>query len=176
MKMTIRRRLIQVLTIPTVLFALVLPGCLITKGPAVNDGAAVPSPIDLTLPVSIEIHPFTEARTFDNAGGIKGIEMRIKALDADDDTTKAYGDFRVEMYTHNPQASNKLGMKVATWDIKLLDAKDNRRHWHAISRTYKFLLEWDKPIPVGQRYVLQAVFSSPFTDRAVTQRTFVSGE
>jgi len=176
MKTIHRCGLREVLTISAILFALALPGCLTTKRPAINDGSVVPSPIDLTLPASIEIHPFTEARTFDNAGGIKGIEMRIKAFDADGDTTKAYGDFRVEMYTHNPEASNNLGSKVATWDILLIKPKDNRRHWHEISRTYKFLLEWDDPIPVGQRYVLQAVFASPFTDRVITQRTFVSGE
>ena len=36
---------------------------------------------------------------------------------------------------------------------------------------------WDlNPIPVGQRFVLVAVFTSPFTQRLFAERVFVSGQ
>ena len=32
------------------------------------------------------------------------------------------------------------------------------------------------PIPVGRKFVLQAVFTSPFTERMFAERVFISGQ
>ncbi len=137
---------------------------------------AVPQPIDLLLPRTIRIHPFTGTRTFDEAGGVKGIDVRIEALDAYQDSVKAFGDFRFELYTYRPGIPDAKGTQINTWEASLIDPRTNGIHWDKVHRNYQFRLKWDKPIPVGQRFVLAAVFSSPFTQRLFDQRVFTSGE
>ena len=68
------------------------------------------------------------------------------------------------------------GKRIATWEESLLEPKKNLIHWDKITRTYEFKLQWDRPIAVGRRFVLVAVFSSPFSDRMFAERVFVSGE
>ena len=162
--------------------ALLAPGCQNGLEPKGGDTAdrrdEIPSPIDRMLPHAIQFHPFTEAgvRTFDGSGGLRGIETRIRATDASDDATKAFGRFRVELYAYRENAIDHRGAKGPTWDIDLSDPVVNDRHWDEISRSYKFLLQWDTAIPVGQRYVLRAVFLSPFTEILDTHKVYVSGE
>jgi len=136
----------------------------------------VPAPIDLLLARTIRIHPFTQTRVLDEAGGIRGVDVRIEADDAYGDATKAFGDFRFEMYHFVTNSLDPKGERIATWNVSLLDPKQNLVHWDKITRTYEFKLQWDQPIPVGKRYVLVAVFSSPFTRRIMDERVFVSGQ
>lgn len=144
-----------------------------TSQPAVRK---VEPPLSLLLPREIRIHPFTGTRTFDEAGGIRGVDVRIEAVDAYGDTTKAFGNFRFELFTYRPTSENNRGQLLATWDVSLMDAQANLLHWDKITRTYKFKLQWDQPIPVGQRFVLVAVLASPYTERLFAQRTFISGQ
>jgi len=60
----------------------------------------LPAPLHLLLPRAISIHPFTGTRTFDKAGRVKGIDVRVEALDAYGDSTKAFGKFRFALYQH----------------------------------------------------------------------------
>ena len=144
-----------------------------TTAPALQP---VPSPLDLLLPREIRIHPFTGTRTFDKTGGIRGIDVRVEAIDAYGDTTKAFGDFRFELYTFTPNSEDNKGVMLATWDVSLSQPRPNLIHWDKITRTYKFKLQWDQAIPVGQKFVLVAVLSSPYTPRLFAQRAFVSGQ
>jgi len=145
------------------------------KGPAHQQLKDVPEPIDLMLPKSIRVHPFT-GRTFGDDGGIKGIDVRIEAVDAFGDATKAFGDFRFEMFSFVPNSLDPKGNHIATWDESLLEPKKNLLHWDKITRTYIFKLQWDRPVPVGKRLVLLASFASPFTGRLSAERVFVSGQ
>jgi hypothetical protein len=115
-------------------------------------------------------------RTFDDAGGIKGIDVRIETKDSYGDTTRAFGDFRFELYSFRPNSLDPKDAKLATWDVPLTDPNTNLLHWDSITRTYQFRLEWSRPIPVGQRFVLVAVFSSPYTQRTFAERVFTSGQ
>ncbi len=144
-----------------------------TTQPAVRK---VEPPLGLLLPREIRIHPFTGTRTFDEAGGVRGVDVRIEAVDAYGDTGKAFGEFRFELFTYMANSENNRGQLLATWDVSLMDPKANLLHWDKITRTYKFKLQWDQPIPVGQRFVLAAVLSSPYTERLFAQRTFISGQ
>jgi len=172
-------RLIAVLFVaPAALCALAAVGCdqsspswLIpqTKGPGKGEMRKVPPPLEMLLPREMRIHPFTGTRTFGEGGGIRGIEVRIEMLDAYGDATKAFGDFRFELHGTG-------GKDVPTWDVPLTRPGDNIRHWDNITRTYKFKLRWDRPVPVGRRFVLRAVFSSPYTERLTTERKFISGQ
>jgi hypothetical protein len=147
-----------------------------TKAATRPDVKATPEPINLLLPKAIRIHPFTGTRTFDETGGIKGIDVRIEAVDAFGDSTKAFGDFRFEVYRFVPNSLNAKGQQVATWEESVLEPGKNLVHWDKITRAYEFKLQWDSPIPVGDRFVLVAVFASPLTQRLFAERVFVSGQ
>ena len=136
----------------------------------------VPEPIHLLLPQGIRIHPFSGMRTFDQTGGLRGIDVRIEAIDAYDDSTKAFGKFLFALHRFRPGTPNPRGQRVATWEEDLLDPRKNVRHWDSITRVYKFRLRWDRAIPVGSRFLLTATFSSPFTRRKYAERDFVAGE
>lgn len=138
----------------------------------------VPEPVNLLLPQKISIHQFTGTRKFDEAGGVTGIDVRVQALDAFGEATKAFGDFRFEIYTFKPNSQDPKGDLWSVWEIEpsMLDAKENLRYWDGKFQMYQFKLQWDKAIPVGQKFVLVAVFQSPFTDRMITESVFVSGQ
>jgi len=136
----------------------------------------VPEPIHLLLPQAIRIHPFTGTRIFDEAGGIRGIDVRIEAIDAYGDSTKAFGRFHFALHEYRPGKPDPKGRRIATWEEDLLEPKKNLIHWDNITRAYKFKLQWYRPIPVGSRFILVASFSSPFTERKFAERAFVSGQ
>ena len=146
-----------------------------TKSPVSREPQEIPQPISLLLPKSVRVHPFT-GRTFDEAGGISGIDVRIEAIDAYGDATKAFGSFRFEMYRFMPNSLDPKGDMIATWDEDLLDPTKNLLHWDKTTRLYTFKLQWDQPVPVGRRLVLVATFDSPFTERLADQWEFVSGQ
>ena len=135
-----------------------------------------PAPLNLLLPTKIRIHPFTGTRTFEEAGNIKGLDVRIEALDAWDHTTKAFGNFRFELYRFMPNSTERKAGKMITWEVSLTDPKDNFVHWSSINRAYEFKLQSDQGIAVGERYVLVAVFTSPYTKRLFAERVFVAGQ
>ena len=146
------------------------------KVPAPQVLQPVPDPLHLMLPKSIRIHVFTHTETFDKDKGIEGVDAHIEAVDSYGDATKAFGTFRFEMYKFVPNSIDPKGKLLATWDEPLLDPRQNLLHWQKVHRIYEFKLQWDRPVPVGQRFVLVATFSSPFTERMITQRVFVSGQ
>jgi len=158
------------------LAAMTLPACQGFLSPRTPTSQPVPYPVSLMLPKSIGIHPFTGMRVFDEAGGIKGIDVRIEVKDAYDDTTRAFGDFRFELYTFRANDIDPKGVKIASWDVPLTDPKANRLHWDNITRTYKFRLQWGQAIAVGDRFVLLVTFSSPFTERVFSERVFIAGQ
>ena len=136
---------------------------------------AVPEPVDLLLPRKIQFqHTFTGTRVFREEGGKEGFEIRLEALDADGDTTKAFGQFRFELYTFDPTCPQDRGKQLAIWPVDIEDPKANRRHWSRIARCYEFKLGWAHPIPIGQKFILRAVFQSRFTPRLFDEQVFVS--
>jgi hypothetical protein len=54
----------------------------------------------------------------------------------------------------------------------VLEAKTNLLHWDGLTRKYRFRLRWDKPLAPGEPFILEAVFSSPFTERLIDERLF----
>ena len=135
----------------------------------------IPAPIALLLPHQVRIHPFTGTRTF-HEKGIKGVDVRIEVLDAYGDSTKAFGDFRFEVYAYQQRHVSRKGQQVGAWQESLLDPQRNLVHWDRITRAYEFKLQWDHPIAVGDRFVLVVVFSSPYSQRLFDERVFVAGQ
>ena len=136
----------------------------------------VPEPINLLLPKTIRIHPFTGTRDFDQSGGIRGIDVRIEAVDHYGDPTKAFGTMRFELYRFQPNSIDPKGKRIAVWEESTIEPAKNLLHWDKITRTYEFKLQWESPIPVGRKFVLQAVFTSPFSERMFAERVFISGQ
>ena len=151
-----------------------------TTQPAVREYTQidVPQPVNLLLPKSINIHPFTVTRTFDQAGGIRGVDVRVEAFNAFHEATKTFGSFRFEVYAFKPNSLEPKGALCGIWEVEpsLLDPRENLRYWNRSQQMYEFKLQWDKPIPERQKFVLAAVFPSPFTKRMTVQRVFTSGE
>ena len=137
---------------------------------------AVPPPLETLLPHAIRIHEFTGTRVFNEAGGISGIDVRIQAIDGFGDANKAFGQFRFELYRFDAAGPDHKGARMGVWVEDLTDPKKNRLHWNGITRTYQFKLAWDEAIPIGQKFVLTAVFQSPFSQRRFDTREFVSGQ
>lgn len=135
----------------------------------------VPRPVSLLLPKGIRIHPFTATRSFDERGSA-GIDVRIEMLDHFGDSAKAFGDFRFELYKYTSGGAKTRANRINIWQVKLMNPKTNLVHWDSITRAYEFKLQLEKSIPAGQRLVLVAVFSSPFTERLFDEREFVAGK
>jgi len=150
----------------------ILSGC--DQPFAPKPAQAVPYPVSLLLPQKIVIHPFTSTKTFDD--GTKGVEAHIELRDAYDDPTKAFGDFRFQLYMFKPQSPDPKGRLVASWTEDLQDPKKNAVHWSNVSRTYIFKLECADALPPGKQYVMVAWFSSPYTERLFNQRVFTAGQ
>ncbi len=134
----------------------------------------IPPPINLLLPKTMDIHPFTQTGTFDKGGS--GLHARIQARDAYGDPTKAFGDFRFELYEFRPLHQNHKGARLGRWEVKLSQPEQNMKHWDRLTRSYKFKLRWDQRLPTGRRVILVAVFTSRFTPRITAEREIIAGE
>lgn len=150
--------------------------CVIGGCDAPVDVGEVPSPIDKTLPHRISIHPYTGGpRALDDEGTL-GLEVQIAALDSFGDNTKAFGDFRLELFEFRRNVLDPKGARLAVWEVDLLDPAQNHRHWDKFRQMYEFRLQWDHPASMGRRLVLKATFASPFTERLFDQGEFIAGE
>jgi|ETNmetMinimDraft_26_1059896.scaffolds.fasta_scaffold08373_3 hypothetical protein len=138
----------------------------------------VPDPINRLLPKTINIHPFTGTRTFDKADRIKGVDVRIEVLNHFGEPTKAFGDFRFEIYRFRDNSLEPKDKLMDVWEIEpsMLKPRNNLRHWNRSQQMYEFKLQWDTHMPEGRKFVLAVVFTSPFTKRMTVQRVFTSGE
>lgn len=154
-----------------------LVGCSSTQRP---DASAVrqsiPQPILSTLPTEVRLHPFTGTRSFDNDGQITGAEVYLVAINQLGDPTNAFGDFRFELYSFRQQSPDPKKQLLDTWSLPLSDIQANVVHWDHIKRMYVFRLQWTKPLPVGQRFVLVTTFESPYTPRLTDEHVFVAGQ
>lgn len=160
----------------------VLPACqkqfepgpnLRLAGPQAAAGK-VPRPLDLLLPQSIRIHPFTSVKMLDEAKGVRGLEVRVEALDAYQDAAKAFGEFRFELYSYRAFSSDHRGTLLTTWEESLASPRRNIARWDHITRSYVFKLQLYRSVPQGQRLVLVAYFSSPYTERLYAERVLTA--
>ncbi len=158
--------------------AVLLVGCdgglLPTKGDQAGHVEKVPQPIDMLLPKTLEIHPFTQTVAFPGSAG--GVHARVQARDSFGDATKAFGTIRFELYSFLKQNQRKRGPRVGQWEISIAQPRANLTHWNRHFRSYEFKLACDKPLPTSRRFILVATFTSPFTPRLSAQREIVAGE
>ena len=148
--------------------ALVCGGC-----PPPLPNQPIASPLQ---PKQIRLHPFTGTVTFSQGGGISGIEARVEVIDQFGEATKAYGSFRFEMYEYRPHQADPRGRQLACWQDQIADAKTHHEHWDPLFEVYKFRLQWDDPIPVGKKFVLDAVFVGSGGPRLFDRGIYMSGQ
>ena len=149
----------------------VMTGCDIGSRPPAGR-IRVPEPIDLLLPKKISIHSFSGRRWLDKDKRVRGVDVQVEVTDSYGGATKAFGTFRFEMYAYRSNNADPKGLQVTMWEIPVLDAKTNLVHWDGLTRKYRFRLQWDRPLAPGEPFILEAVFSSPFTERLFDERLF----
>ena len=147
------------------------------RGPAARDGGEqqLPEPYNMLLPQKVRLHPFSGA-TFGDATTPGGLDVRVEAIDAYGDPTKAFGVFRFEVFQLQDLTPDGKGNRIAVWEEDVQDPQKNFQHWDRISRAYQFRLCWGDKAPEGGKYILQVSYCSPYTQRLFAQRTFVPGE
>ena len=156
-----------------VVLALIPAGCR-PKGDAQQVHTIVPAPINLLLPKSVEIHPFTQVGSFRQGG--QGLHARIRAVDTYGDSTKAFGHFRFELYQVRPQHPDGRGERLGQWEISVAEPQQNLVHWDRHTRSYEFKLGWKQSPAPGEKLLLVTYFSSAFTPRLTTERELIAGE
>ncbi len=149
-------------------------GSRIFKGGQPSHVEQIPAPIDLLLPKTLEIHPFTQTASFDDSPG--GIHARIQARDAFGDPTKAFGTMRFELYDFKTQNQNQRGARLGQWEISIAQPDRNLTHWNRHFRSYEFKLGSNIAFATGKQMILVATFISPFTPRLSTERRIIAGE
>jgi hypothetical protein len=154
-----------------------LRGAFQSVDPVDPGSVQIPRPLSLLLPKSLHIHPFTGTRTFDESGGLSGLEVLVTPRDAYNDPTKAFGTFLFELYEFQPNNPDPAGRRIAWWEgVSIMDPQANRVHWDDFSRAYKFKLALEQSVAVGRRLVLRVYFTSPYSERLTDTRQFVAGD
>lgn len=89
-------------------------------------------------PVSMRVYPSSKLTVTE--AGQPLLEARIEFLDAANDTVKAVGKLRFELYRG---ASAGRGAKIYHWDVEMLTQAQNESYYDSITRAYLFQLQLD---------------------------------
>ncbi len=149
-------------------------GCEIlpTKGGGDIHTEKIPSPINLLLPETLEIHPFTQTGSFDKSAG--GVHARIQARDAFGDPTKAFGTLRFQLFEFKTQNQSQKGRQLEQWEVSISQPERNLVHWNRHLRSYEFKLGCNRSLT--GRLVFVVTFTSPFTPRLSAERQITVGQ
>lgn len=151
------------LTISAVVLAIL--GC--SHGTARPDGSvAAGRRIDLLLPKTIDILPFTRPASFDQDAIPDGIEVVLRPLDAFGDPVKVIGTFRFELYMFRKASADTRGHRLGFWQVDLTDEQAQKKHWDRFPPTYRFRLGWSPELKIERgKYVLEVTYLSPWNQR-----------
>jgi len=141
--------------------------------PALTTCPSADCQIDLLMPRSIEILPFTRPATFDEDLIPDGIEVVLRPLDAFGDQTKAVGLFRFELYQFRKASSEPRGHRLGVWQVDVSTKAAQKSHWDRITRTYRFRLLWTGRRAVEAKYILEVTFMSQWGRRLSSLYTIV---
>lgn len=137
-------------------------GC--ASAPMRVDEAAQRKMLELLMPSRVEIvEPFTHISSFDSDKAPDGIELLVQAVNSLGNPGQMMaGDVFVELYEYVPASGDRKGRRLEHWDVRLVTADDQRRHWNRVTQMYEFKLRVDPDvIPVASRYVLAVTYRSP---------------
>lgn len=132
----------------------------------------MPPAAGLMLVKSIQILPVTQAGDWNEDGEVDGFEVYVEALDHFGDSTKAVGTFRFELFPYRPAHADPRELKPAgTWEVRIETAEQAVRYWDRFSRNYHFNLVLKNMPDVGQQYIFQATYVTPWGKTITDQRT-----
>jgi hypothetical protein len=88
------------------------------------------------------------------------LDARLQLVDADGQSTRALGKFRIELYEAERRAGDPRGRRLAWWNVDVQSRADNLRYFDPLIRGYKLQLSMDSVPAAGPatRYVLEATF------------------
>ena len=122
----------------------------------------VPSPVNLLLPHKMKAHGFSQIRK-----NREIVDLYITAIDAFNDGTKAFGDFRFELYELDTHAigPDKKGKLVDRWEVVGLDNPElNATYWDSMTTSYKFVRQTPRKLKAN-KYILEGCFKSRFSSK-----------
>ncbi len=122
--------------------------------------------VRLIMPKTIEIqHYLTKPFDFEGTGDADGLEVILATFDSFDDPVKCVGTFHFELHTMRMASGDKLGKRVAFWQVTIDSDETLVQYWHRYSRYYCFPLKLSSgTLPPG-RYILSARLVMPTGDK-----------
>ncbi len=106
-------------------------------------------------PVAMRIYPSTR---FVVSGEDAVLEARVQFFDEAEDTTKAVGQMRLELFEARIGESVLAGRRLHTWEIPLRTLKANETHFDPITRAYLFRLRVSGADLAQRRLLVKATF------------------
>lgn len=126
-----------------------------------RDHQAMLEPI---LPQRIElIAPLTQPSSFDADAVPEGLEVVLRASDAQNESVKLAGRVVFELYTFKPASADPKGDLIQTWTHDVASAQDQTRYWNQVTRLYEFPLRLPAAdVPRRPKFVLRARYLNPW--------------
>lgn len=128
----------------------------------------------LLLPQEIDIQAFTKVRSWDGDDIPDGLEVVVRPVDYAGDPIKAIGSFQFELFTFRQASADPKGQRIGFWQVELLTADTQQEYWDSMTSSYMFRLAWEGPSPKPGKYVLQAVYQSPYDYRCFDEMVLTS--
>jgi hypothetical protein len=128
-------------------------GCSWKGGPSTradDSGSEVWSP----QPVQMRVYP--SSRFAAAPDGSPVLEARIELLDSMGDSTKAAGEYRVELLR---SAEEGMGERLYAWDVLVQNQAQQARHYDKVTRTYLFRLKLDDAGPPQHPTSIRVTFT-----------------
>lgn len=126
--------------------------------------------VELVTPRAIEIQRYlTKPIASRKDGPFDTIEVILAALDRFNDPVKVVGTFHFELYVARPASGDRLGQRVAFWEVVIDSQEALERFWDRPSRYFRFPLKLEPPTLEPRAYVLTARFIAPWGDRLFSQ-------
>ena len=131
----------------------------------------MPSAARLLLAQGIDILPTTRVIDSNNDGTPDGFEVLVEARDHFGDPTKVVGTFIFELFSFRPARGDPRSLtRVAYWNQPVETAEDSARFWNRFDQSYRFILAWKEPPAVGQKFIFQATYVTPWGETMQAQR------
>lgn len=150
-----------------------LGGCEWKGGPFAATPATQPAELFHIAPRTLRVYP-TSRFVLENGKTL--LEARVELLDEMEDSTKAVGDFHVELLAAGKAGGASVGQRLYSWDVSVLTITDQKRFYDRISRAYLFRLSLDDATPPRRDTLLKVVYMPAAGPRLEAQTIFQAGE
>ncbi|MCC7145145.1 MAG: hypothetical protein IT443_01730 [Phycisphaeraceae bacterium] len=106
-------------------------------------------------PVRMRIYPSTRfVRETDQAL----LEARVEFLDENGDSTKAVGEFRLELFSTARASGAEVGRRLFSWVVRMFSRQTNEIFYDPITRAYLFRLKIESLAVIRDQVLLRVTF------------------